>query len=519
MDDNQLSLALYRGYTHGELAMLQTSQVARLVGDWCRENLADAEFIPKGWKWDPVRGIRVYNPYPKWAITKMFCTYDKALQHLFIPIGFCDDLKRALESWGCEVRELKLNDYPLRKMDDHIKIKDKFTDRPHQVELIKQLSDGVRGMKGVELNMGLGKTYSATRAAINLGYATCIIAPNSLPGQWFKELFDKTTATRNDIYKIEGFDSLAKLARCPVFKPSIFVCSVRTMQMFCKGEGNYKVLPWTYTEFFKEYGIGTKILDEIHLNFHANTIMDLRSNVPFNLYCSATFSQTSVRAREIFMKVFPDSMRCGTKTFTKYTTTYMYTFYGEIMENKCLSSKGYNHSKYENEMLKVRARFNSHMNQMIVPLVNCHYVRRRQPGDKLLIICATIDYVHAVAERLEKEYPDLKIQSFLGGDNNGIKPDSDIIVSTTGKSGTGLDIKGLTTLINTVSMQSETLIPQVFGRLRQIPGREVVYVDMYDSNISAHCRHAAERIDILRKRSLKYHEFRPTDGIYPMVCI
>ena len=69
---------------------------------------------------------------------------------------------------------------------------------------------------------------------------------------------------------------------------------------------------------------------------------------------------------------------------------------------------------------------------------------------------------------------------------------------TTEKScGCGTDIKNLRAVINLVSTKSPTVVLQIFGRLREIPGVLTEYADVCDSNIPAQVRHQSERYVIL----------------------
>ena len=82
-----------------------------------------------------------------------------------------------------------------------------------------------------------------------------------------------------------------------------------------------------------------------------------------------------------------------------------------------------------------------------------------------------------------------------------------MIVSTIKSCGTGRDIKGLKTCINTVSFGSEPLAAQVMGRLRQIPGEETIFVDMWNDEIPQHRYHITSRIEVYKNKAAKLYEF------------
>lgn len=504
-----LSIALYRGHTHGEFAFLQTTQIAKNIGDWCRKYLADKEYIPKGWHWDPVRNARVFNSFPRFKITKMFCGYDVQLQRLSVPICVVDQLAAEIRSWGVEIREFTLPDYPVRKIPEHIKMRPEFTDRPKQVETIKQCSNPTPGMRAVCMQTGSGKSYIGVKTSINLGNAVLIIVPG-LVDQWIADILEYTTAKKGeDVYKLEGFASFELLANNPKFKPSIFVASTRTMQMFCNCDEGYELLPWDYAKFFKEYGIGTKIIDECHKQFHANVMTDLKLNVPVNLYLSATFDQSSKYRRELFDRIYPDSIKVGDSSYDRYVSVHFYNYYGEVDERRCRRAKGYMHALYENELMKSNGKLSAHLNNVIVPLVNQFFINKFEQGHKCLIFCATVEFVEAVTKKLRQLYPHLKIIAYTGDSDRSDLLKADMAVSTTGKASTGLDWKGLRCCINTVSLRSPLLTNQMLGRLRKISNAHLQYVDVCDKNVSSQCRHAEDRKNVLRRLALHFYEYDP----------
>lgn len=484
---DKLTIQLYRGYTHGEFIVPQLSPVGFVVGDLVKSMLSEREFDPR-WK--------------RYFIARKYATYEANRQALKVPISFVDDFIDALKVQNCEVVEKKINDYALRKIN--VQMNPMFTDRPWQVNLIKECSKKTPGIKGLALQTGKGKTYSATKSMINLGYAGVILTAG-LTDQWIRSIKEQTDVG-DDIYLIEGFKSIANLV-CSDYKPSIIVASLRTMQLYLKGQGDYAELPLNFKQFFIHYGIGVKIVDECHLNFHANTMMDLELNVPYNLYLSATFTQSNNDARRIFNKIFPEDIQYGINDYDKYVITYFHNFRGEVMEKKCVKLRGYSHSKYEAELMKNHLKLERHLEHMFYPIIDQYYINRYSRGLKMLIFCNTIDYIMHVKKLLQEHYPDKTVIEYIGGSDDNNLVEGDIILTNPSKSGTGLDVKGLITVYNTVSMKSPALSPQLFGRLRKIDDKDVVYVDTCDLNLNSQIRHADVRKKMLRRLSAKFFEF------------
>ena len=495
------TITVFRGYTHAAITLLRSSPAAHLVGRYLKQNLIENEYIPDHNEFRNGRWTRVYG---HWEPKYQYYFYDEKAQKIHVPIAFCDELIAYIRGSGYRVEEKKMNDYPLRKVDVHIR--PEFSDLPHQVELIKKCSEPVPGMKGLAMQTGKGKSYSAIKSWCNLGYASIVIV-GKIIDQWIESIREFTDCDPDYIYKLQEFDSLALLAQNPQYKPNIFVASLRTMQIFCEGKEGYDVLPWNFTQFFSTYGIGVKVIDECHQSFHATTIMDMKCNVPYSLYCSATFSQSSRAARDIFKRIFPREIQYGLNAYDKYTTVVRLNYSGEVLEKKCIKSRGYMHTKYEKEIMVSERKLNTHVNEIFAPLIDQYFVNKYKPGYKALLFCSGIDFVEAVVCKLKKIYPQFKIISYLGGDSMSVLKDADIVVSTTGKSGTGLDLKGLILAINSVSSSAEVMCKQMIGRLRKRDDVELVYCDLVDTNIAACVRHGDERRELLKSMCSKYFEY------------
>lgn len=499
------TLTIHRGWTHAAITILQSCPAASGIGNFIRNSLVEKEYLPEHNEFINGRWRKVWG---RWQDKYKYYRYDGKSQKLFIPIAYADDIVVVAKSLGLDVEEKRINDYELRKID--VKMNPRFTDREKQIEPIRKCSEPDPGMKFLNLQTGGGKTYCAVKVSVNLGYATLIIVPG-LVDQWIDDIEEYTGLKKgDDIYKIEGFQSIALLAHNPQFKPKYFVASTRTMQMFSNGDEGYDLLPWNYTEFLSTYGIGTKIVDECHKNFNANTKMDLKSNVPFNLYLSATFDQTSKQARKIFKKIFPDDQLIGGETYDRYVTVYFFNFYGRVHDKKCCRAKGYMHSLYETQLLKTDSLFNGHVDEAIIPLLNQFYINRYQKGHRCLVFCSTVEFVNKLTKRLRIEYPNLKVNAYTAGMPRSILSESDLVVSTIGKASTGLDWKGLRCCLNTVSVRSPVLTSQMLGRLRKINGEQLIYVDMCDANIAAQIRHAEDRKSDLARMAAKMCTF---DGL------
>lgn len=351
-----------------------------------------------------------------------------------------------------------------------------------------------------------GKTYCATKAAVNIGGAFMVVV-SGLCEQWVDSIAEQTTA-KEDIWVIKGFKSLATLFNSDI-KPPIFVCSLETLRAYIQGKDNYEDLP-TYQEFLERYGITTKIVDEAHLNLHATAMIDMAGNVPHNIYLTATFGTPNQALKQIFKTFFPNQMLYGTDEYRRYVDVFFYGFNGCVPEPVCMKGRGYSHSCYEQHMLKhvkIKLHWYEHV---IIPIINQHYINTPHRGKmKMLIFCRTVDMVLDVVDRCKVEWSDLDVRAYTSDDPDINLVEADIIVSTHKSAGTGSDIANLYCVLNTHSFKADTTAKQLIGRLRVLKcGTTPVYIDLMDLNLKSHIRHWAERSIILKGCGLHYKEYR-----------
>jgi superfamily II DNA or RNA helicase len=351
-----------------------------------------------------------------------------------------------------------------------------------------------------------GKTYSATKALIRLGKVGMIVV-SGLVEQWQESLCAQTDG-KDKIWIIKGIKSLTDLFKSDIM-PEIFICSLETLRQYIAHKENYAELP-PYKEFIKYYGIGTKIIDEAHLNFHAGTLIDLAFNVQRNIYLTATFETGDKSLRRIFDTVYPLSMRYGAGDYDKYVNVTFYGFTGSVPEKRVVSQRGYSHSKYEQHMISKPILFHDWAERVLLPIMRIHYINKEYTDLKCLVFCATIEMVQAVVTRLKDEFPNKNVMSYVADDEECVLVDGDIIVSTHKSAGTGTDIAKLAVVVNTVSFKAPTTSKQVLGRIRKLKCANTVpeYIDMVDLNLRSQMRHWKERSHILRSCALKYQELK-----------
>lgn len=492
-DNNQVLIE--RGSTRAIIHVNPNNTWAPEIRAITHHKLTDYEFIKTRY------GRRIVP-------TRKFISADYVRDRLYIPINALSLITDQLESVGVEVN---IVDEPLvtpRKID--IRMINSFTPRPEQVGVINFLTNQEMYRKGLATATGSGKTVSSIASLIKIGYAGVIIV-SGLQDQWMRSIYQFTNAQPGQVYMIQGIDSITRLLEGSV-KPDIFVCSLETIRLWVNRKNNYQDLP-TWSSFLKCFGIGTKIMDEVHLNFHADTIIDLNSNVINNIYLTATFSAASNITRKIFKMIYPSSMRYGEHLRKKYIDVYTYAFMGNVNEKRCVKARGYNHAKYELELLKRPTYLRAFFNEVIFPVVNIHFIHKRKSGQKMLIYFSRLEMVDYAYQWFQDKYPEYKIVKYVHGVSDTVLMDNEIIISTPKKAGCGTDIKNLKTVIQTVSCKADTVVDQSRGRLRELPdGDTPEYVEIVDWAIQAQVRHYRERKDLHDERARNVYFYHLPGG-------
>ena len=474
-------IQIIKGTTRAAVKISPSDPAASYIQMVTRHNLTDYDFNPR---------------YRKFFPNKRYLNYDVGKSMLFVPINALDILTSTIEEYGCEY--VVTDEKPYKTRDLSIKMKDSFVPREHQIPAIEYLKQDEPARKGLAIQTGSGKTVSSIAGMLAYGKVG-MIAVSRLHHQWVRSIFDFTTATKEQVCVIQGFQSLANAMEMES-KPEIFVFSLETLREYCKHQGAYADVP-PFQKFCEYFGIGFKIFDEVHLNFHACTLIDLSCNIPNNVYLTATFTSGNPATKKIFDLVYPSNMQFGKDNIEKYTIAYLYSFFGNVPERAVTKQRGYDHKGYEKYLLKRPTLLKGFFSNVIHPLIMSHYINVKNPGEKLAIFVTRLNMVDALYKWCVEKYPEYKTVKYIGGVPDSVLVDNDIIITTDKSCGCGTDIKNLRAVINTVSTKSPPAILQVFGRLRKIPGVDTEYADLCDQNISAHRRHQEARIYILRKNA------------------
>ena len=467
------TIKLIRGATRLQIPITPADQDAHYIQAITRGNLTDYDFNPR---------------FKRMIPTKRYLLFDTEKSILTVPVTLTDGITGKLDDIG---RDYLLLEEPFPESRPiTVKMKDSFVPREHQIPVIDHLKQSLPYRKGLSIQTGSGKTVSSIAGMIAYG-AVGMVVVSGLCDQWIRSIHQFTTAKPEQIAKIQGFDSLFEVLKSEAM-PEIFVFSLETLRAYCLRIGHYAELP-PFQEFVKYFGIGYKIMDEVHKAFHACTMIDLSCNIPNNVYLTATFTSGNPGTRRIFNMIYPKSMRFGSGVIKKYTDAYCYKYVGSVPERKCMTPRGYSHLKYELYLLRRPTLLKEFFDFVLSPLVYSHYINKKTDGQKLAVFFSRLEMVDYAYKWFTEQFPEMSIVRYIGGVQDKVLADNEIIITTMGSLGCGSDVQNLRTVINTVSTKSPPAVLQLFGRLRELEGSQTDYVDICDTAIPAHERHRKER--------------------------
>ena len=447
------------------------------VHPFLKQNLIEYE-------WD----FRRKKSFPRYHYYK----FDRKTGRLHMPVNILSYLETYLRSGSIGYEVLVLP--PNESIEIEMISTGDFDDREYQNDAINFLTQEP-GMRALELQTGLGKTFIAVRALMKIKKRALISVPAFLLNQWNDALI-AICETKVDV--IRGNKSIRELIDAAYqTDTAVFLASVNTLQEYAIGTGLYDVFP-PFRDFIKGMMFGAKIVDECHLNFNANMMIDIQSDIEYNLYLSATYMRGNSNSNRIFRKIFPDEIKFNGLDYNRYVniTECRYDL-GEIAERAVMTERGYSQFKYEKFLLRSGKKLHELLGRVLYPVVEHYFIQKKRDGQKLLILVGLRETAELFAAWFKDTYPNLVSTEYLQDTDDAVLAASDVIISTFGSAGTGKDIKGLRTMIMFVSFSSEARTMQAPGRLRKMEDTpEFIY--LVNTKVKSHRSHADFRGKIYR---------------------
>lgn len=374
--------------------------------------------------------------------------------------------------------------------------------------------------KVVTLQTGGGKTATALKAAELLGVRLGIVVLGRFVDKWVSDVKDNYSPGKNRIMVIRGYQQLKTVLHNAAIEPvdcDVIIITSTTLQQYIehfKGSRFQDQEPWLVRPelLWQTLGIGFRILDEAHMGFHNNFLIDLATHIPKSLYLSATLEPDDPFIEEMYKIAYPMSIRMDGGVLKKYAYVTAISYKLQFWQKARYTGFGgsYNHTEYEKWLMKKDKPLKNYLD-LIYTVVQKEYLKKREPGQKMLIFAATIELCKIIRDDLRKrsDIRGISVEKYTGEDDYEVIVSNDIVVTTLGSAGTALDIPGLLCCLMTTSISSRQANIQALGRIRELkkwPNSKAHFLYFFCENISKQVEYHNKKKEIFNGRVLEHRE-------------
>lgn len=323
-------------------------------------------------------------------------------------------------------------------------------------------------------------TYCSGVGLCLYGQKTLIIVHrDNLRSQWMNSLRDMSGLTSRYVHEIVSSEEFEYICDNPDldYEYDVYIMTHATFRAGLKRVGSFE----RAANFSKNLHLGFKIIDEAHLEFRDTLLMDFIFNINRNLYLTATDGRSSKEENAIFKHVFSNTKFYRKPTinpnqpskWVNYNTITIDTHLNpNVYRYRVAGGRGMSPASYGKWCIK-GDKNKTHIK------VCCDIVRQtfeKNENSKVIIFMPLIELCEETADFIyqklshDDSFPyDIKIRTINSRNSkaeNERNKQSDVIVSTTGSLSTGVDIKGVTTIISCSPMVSKIQCVQTWGRIR-----------------------------------------------------
>jgi len=398
-----------------------------------------------------------------------------------------------------------------------LEIQKHWSDREDQIPVIGYLiSNAAPRAKFVNLQTGKGKSYCAMRAMEEIGYRTIVIVRPMYIEKWVEDIRRTYVLETEDLMVIRGSDQLMALlhmAQQGELNSKIILLSNKTYQNWIKLYEKFKFetlhmgYPCTPDRLCEALGVGIRLVDEVHQDFHLQFKIDCYTNVERSISLSATLLSDDDFINNMYEIAYPAALRYKGPAYDKYVAAtaviYKLKFPNKI-RCKDYVSKNYSHHLFEQSVLRSDSLTNNYL-KLIEQVFRGSYLKDYKKGQRCLIFCISIDMCTVVTAYMKKAFPNLDIRRYVEDDEFSDLMEADVSVSTMQSSGTAVDIPNLTTVIMTTAMASSQGNIQGLGRLRALKdGTTPQFLYFVCEDIPKHIDYHERKRVILEARAKTY---------------
>ena len=311
-------------------------------------------------------------------------------------------------------------------------------------------------------------TAAAQKGTVLRGVVTSYVTKPAYLGKWVGDIEDGLGLTLDeDFLLVDNVDRLINLVTYggdPQVKAYL-------ISSFCID--NY-IKRWTEDpdeipdpdQVWRALGVGLVVYDEAHEVFRMQYWSAMALSPYAILDLSATLLPDEPFLKHRYAERFPLESRLSLD-YEAYVDVIGLAF--TIQDRKIaqrINKQGmYQHHVFESKVMSKKQALNNYF-EMLYKILDKWYLQERQEGQKALFMFATRAMCTEFFDFVKARCPDLNVKRYIEGDKYAEAKEADIIISTPGKSGTGVDYVGLVLNVICVSVNASQKSMQMLGRTR-----------------------------------------------------
>lgn len=320
-------------------------------------------------------------------------------------------------------------------------------------------------------------TFVAQYCMNQLGARTIIHFKGGYVQRWKDDLEETFNFKRGEFLIVRGSKDLAALQQMCIdgdLKAKVIIITSATMRDYIKdyeeSNGRSTQYPIKPIDFYPRLGIGFRVTDELHQEFHNNYRIDLYTHVPKSLGLSATMVSSDAFKNKVYDIAYPVTQRHDGGGYHVYIGVMAVLYHmDEDVRIRYMGAQGYSHTTFEESVMRHKGLLKNYL-KIIDHAIYHRFVSVREEGQSALVFFARVDMCTMMVERLKKMYPELNIVRYVGSENDSYEDflEADIAVSTIGSAGTAVDKPNLRASFMTTAIDSRQSNEQVLGRTRPL---------------------------------------------------
>ncbi len=498
-------------WSHGVRISRYGNEIRTMMIDLCRT------------RWGEFRMVRVGRFRTEKKISRVYVGTNKQRSYFHFHRNDLDKVLGKLDQLGIPRHRIEIEYHdlyePVKVNHPH---KDTRPPREKQVPVIEYVISPPdpkhAPSKVVTLQTGAGKTFLSLYALRKIGVRTAIVLKGMYVEKWIGDIEEAYGAEKGALMVIRGMPQLRaalEMAKHGKFKPRVVVISNKTMFMYLKyyeQNGVDEFIPVAPMDFYKHLGIGVRLIDEVHQEFHCNFRQDIYSNIPLTLSLSATLDPDSPFIRDMYEICWPPGTWAPEMEYHKFIAVKS-VWYRLQDPNKLRwlnFMRQYSHTEYEKSILKQPKILQNYLD-MITDMVEKIFIEKREKGQKMMIFVATVQMATVLRDLLASLHPELLVNRYVSEDQYEDLVAADISVTTLQSAGTAVDVPNLRITLMTTALSTKQGNIQVLGRTRPLIDWPDVTPEFYflsAKDIDKHVTYAKEKRDKLSGKVLSFQELQ-----------